>query len=129
MPKKIFIIDDDPDFSEAVSAILQAKGYAVELASNGKEGLDNVRREGADLILLDVMMTKKTEGFDVARSLKRDAATKNIPVILLTGIRKEMNLPFGFEADDKWVPVQIVLEKPIKPEVLLKAIEENLQKK
>ena len=45
----------------------------------------------------------------------------------MTGIRKEMNLPFGFEPDNTWLPVRTVLEKPVKPEVLLKAIDENIR--
>ena len=47
---------------------------------------------------------------------------------MMTGIRKEMNLPFGFEPDETWLPVKNVLEKPVKPEVLLKAIEDNIRK-
>ena len=80
-----------------------------------------------DLILLDVMMIKKTEGFEVARELSKNAKTKHIPIIMMTGIRKELNLPFGFEADQKWLPVKEVLEKPIKPQLLLQAIKKVLQ--
>jgi hypothetical protein len=47
---------------------------------------------------------------------------------MLTGVRKEMNLPFGFEPDADWLPVKAFLEKPVKPEVLLKTIEDNIKK-
>ncbi|HPP13418.1 MAG TPA: hypothetical protein PKW42_11875, partial [bacterium] len=67
-----------------------------------------------------------TEGFDIARNLKNDATTCEIPVVIITGIRKDMNLPFGFEPDEDWLPVKAVLEKPIKPETLLKTVREDL---
>jgi CheY-like chemotaxis protein len=128
MAKKILVIDDDPEFVGAVSNLLESKGYAVVSASNGKEGFKKAKSMPFDLILLDVMMTHKSEGFDVARSMKADAATKNIPVVLITGIRKDMNLPFGFEADEDWLPVKTVLEKPVKPDMLLKVVEEYIGK-
>lgn len=128
MSNKILIIDDDSDFVEAMSALLEAKDYDVVSASNGKDGFLKAKKESPDLILLDVMMTSKTEGFDVAREFKGDEATKDIPVVMVTGIRKDMNIPFGFEPDETWLPVKAVLEKPVKPEVLLKIVGENIRK-
>ncbi len=128
MAKKILVIDDDPEFVNAVSNLLESKGYVVVTAPDGKEGFKKAKSVSPNLIFLDVMMTEKSEGFDVARSIKADALTKDIPVVLITGIRKDMNLPFGFEADEEWLPVKTVLEKPVKPDVLLKAVEEYIGK-
>lgn len=128
MAKKVLMIDDDPEIIEAVTNVLDAKGYDVISASNGKDGVEKAKAENPDIILLDVMMTTKSEGFDVAREMHEDENARNIPVIIMTGIRKAMNLPFGFEPDDVWLPVKEVLEKPVKPEVLLKAIEEHIRK-
>ena len=128
MAKKVLMIDDDPEFVDAISNLLDAKGYEVHTASNGKDGVAAVKAEDPDIILLDVMMTTKHEGFDVARELHEDPTAKDTPIIMMTGIRKEMNLPFGFEPDNTWLPVRQVLEKPVKPEVLLKAIEEHIRK-
>ncbi len=128
MAQKVLMIDDDPEFVEAISNLLDAKGYDVHTASDGKEGVEKVRAENPDLILLDVMMTTKSEGFDVARLLNEDEKLKDIPIIIMTGIRREMNLPFGFEPDETWLPVKKVLEKPVKPEVLLAAVSENIRK-
>ena len=125
---KVLIIDDDPDLVDAMSNLLEAKGYEVNHAPDGEEGLEKAKNDPPDIILLDVMMTRKTEGFDVARSLNKEEKTKGIPIILVTGIRHEMNLPFGFEPDEDWLPVKAVLEKPIKPEVLLKTVEDNIKK-
>ena len=127
MAKKVLMIDDDPEFIEAITNVLDAKGYEVVSASNGKDGVEKAKAENPNIILLDVMMTTESEGFDVAREMAKDDSAKNIPVIILTGIRKAMSLPFGFEPDETWLPVKEVLEKPVKPEVLLKAIEENIR--
>ncbi len=128
MSKKVLMIDDDPEFVEAISNLLDAKGYDVHTASNGKDGVAMAKAENPDIILLDVMMTTKHEGFDVARELHDDPNTKETSIIMMTGIRREMNLPFGFEPDNTWLPVKTFLEKPVKPEVLLKAIDEHIRK-
>jgi CheY-like chemotaxis protein len=126
MAKKVLMIDDDPEFVEAISNLLDAKGYEVDSAFNGQEGLAKAKEIKPDMILLDVMMTTKSEGFDIARKLHEDENLNDTPVIMLTGVRKEMNLPFGFEPDEEWLPVKDVLEKPVKPENLLKSIEKNI---
>jgi len=126
MARKVLIIDDDPELVDAASNLLDAQGYRVDSAPNGKIGIAKARELRPDIILLDVMMTRKTEGFEVARELNKDKDLKNIPIIMITGVRKEMSLPFGFEPDDTWLPVKGVLEKPVKPDVLLKAINDNL---
>jgi two-component system, OmpR family, alkaline phosphatase synthesis response regulator PhoP len=128
MAKKVLMIDDDPEFVDAITNILDAKGYNVVSAGDGKDGVAKAKQEKPDIILLDVMMTTKSEGFDVARELSKDANLKGTPVVMLTGVRKEMNLPFGFEPDVDWLPVAAFLEKPVKPETLLKTIEENIKK-
>lgn len=129
MSRKVLIVDDDADFVEAISTLLEAKGYEIISASDGQAGLEQAKEQSPGLILLDVMMTGKSEGFDVARGLKDNKITKDIPVILITGIKKDMSLPFGFEPDEDWLPVKAVLEKPVKPDVLLKAVQEHIKSK
>ena len=123
---KILIIDDDPDFVESVAGILKARGYVVDSAPNGDEGIKKAKAIMPDLIILDVMMSKNTEGFDVSRKIPEDKDLKSIPVIMVTGIREKMNLAFGFEPDKTWLPVKTVLEKTIKPEQLLLEIEKYI---
>ncbi|MBN1975736.1 MAG: response regulator [Sedimentisphaerales bacterium] len=126
MSKKVLVIDDDSEFVEAMTNVLDAKGYDVDSAPNGKVGIAKARERKPDIILLDVMMTTKSEGFDVARELSKDKKLKNVPIIMITGVRKEMKLPFGFEPDETWLPVKGILEKPVRPDVLLKTVEENI---
>ena len=127
MAKKVLIIDDDAEYVEAIANLLDAKGYDVTSASNGNDGVRMAKAENPDLILLDVMMTTKSEGFSVARELHEDPKLRATPVIMVTGVRKEMSLPFGFEPDGDWLPVKAVLEKPVKPDVLLKAVQDAVK--
>jgi len=124
----ILIVDDDADMVEATADLLKVKGYTTLSAPNGEEGYAKAKTEKPDLMLLDVMMASDSEGFEIARKLKEDPATKGIPVIIVTGIRRAKGLPFGFEPDDAWLPVKAVLEKPVKPDELIKAVEEALKK-
>ena len=122
--KKILIIDDDPDFVDSVRAILEARDYIVDSAPNGAEGFKKAKETIPNLIILDVMMTKNTEGFEVSREFQKDADLKSVPIIMITGIREHMNLAFGFEPDGTWLPVKAVLEKTIKPDQLLAKVAE-----
>ncbi|MHC4986925.1 MAG: response regulator [Planctomycetota bacterium] len=127
MAKNILVIDDDVDYVESVVNLLEAKGYNVNSALNGTEGVAKAKESKPDLILLDVMMSTKDEGFNVARELQQVEGLKGTPVIMCTGVRKEMSLPFGFEPDETWLPVKQILEKPIKPETLLTAVTDALK--
>ena len=112
--QKILIVDDDLDFSSAMQGLLESRGYQVTTACNGKEGFELALSLKPDLMLLDVMMTYDNEGFELAKKLSEEEKTRQIPVILITGIRKAKNLPFAFEPDPEWLPVRAVLEKPVK---------------
>ena len=79
MAKKVLIIDDDADFVESVENLLEARGYEVVSASNGKEGIEVAGKEKPNLIILDVMMTTKDEGFNVARKLNEMEEVKEHP--------------------------------------------------
>ena len=127
MARKVLVIDDDADFVESITNLLEAKNYEVASAPNGQEGIEKAKADTPGIILLDVMMTKKDEGFDVARQLNADENLKSVPVIMISGVRKEMSLPFGFEPDPDWLPVADFLEKPVKPDMLLKTIADNIK--
>jgi len=126
--KKVLVVDDDDEFRDSVSTLLKARGYDVVMAESGEEGFEKAKMERPDLIMLDVMMAHNTEGFDIARQLHDDAETKDVPVITVTGISKATNIGFKYEPDETWLPVKAVLEKPVKPDVLLKAVETHIKK-
>ena len=127
MAKKILLVDDDPDFVNAVSMILKSKKYEVAIAYDGKEGLAKVKGERPDLIVLDVMMPVK-DGYAVCRELKADPQWSQIPVLLLTAVashvattRYTTEMGLETEADD-------YLDKPVEPDVLVKRVETLLGK-
>ena len=126
MSKKVLIIDDDVEYVDAITNLLDARGYTVTSAHNGTDGVAAAKANKPNLIILDVMMTTQSEGFDVARELQADEDLKGIPIVMITGVRKDLNLPFAFEPDSDWLPVKALLEKPVKPEVLLKTIAEHI---
>lgn len=119
---KILIADDDDAFRGALCTLLESKGYAVLTAPNGADAYRLAKSESPDLVLLDVMMTYDSEGLDVARKLHEDPATRSLPVICVSGIRKAKDLGEGLKPDADWLPVFAVLEKPVKPDLLLRTI-------
>ena len=114
--KKVLVADDDPVFVLAVTSVLETR-YEVRAASNGTEALKLIEQERPDLIVLDVMMDYMSEGFDIARKLRSDPKTQEIPIILLTGV--DQRFDYRLEQDESWVPCSRFLEKPIEPEQLL----------
>ena len=127
MAKRILMVDDDQDFAQAVTDLVETQGYSLIHALNGEQGFQKAQSEHPDLILLDVMMTHETEGFDISRRLHEDPSTRDIPVIVVTGIRKETGVMFEYKPDDVWLPVKAVIEKPVHPEKFLKIIDQYLK--
>jgi CheY-like chemotaxis protein len=126
---RILIIDDDPDITEAMTVVLENKGYEVHSAQDSAEGMERLKQDRPDLIVLDVMMRTSQEGFDLSRELKHNPDYKSIPILMLTAVKQKTGLDFKTEAgDDSWLPVEAFLDKPVKPDVLLEKVESLLQK-
>jgi CheY-like chemotaxis protein len=105
---------------DVTKTVLESNGFEVEVAYNGGDARKAAVKAKPDAIVLDVMMETKTAGFEVARWLRSEPGTKNIPVIMLTAVNQEF--PFKFGADEIWLPVDVFLEKPVTPEQLLSAV-------
>ncbi len=125
--KTVLVVDDDPDIVETTKTVLESAGYAVETASNGTEALAKARSVLPDLIVLDVMMDKETEGFHVTYELRSDEKTKSIPVIMLTAVGQKSGFDYS-KADGDYLPVDEYMEKPLEPKVLLAKVAELLAK-
>lgn len=126
MNRRILIVDDDRAYVDAVRSVLEAAGYQVMSACTGEEGILMAQNQPPDLIIMDVMMARLTEGFDVSRELAKQDKLRTIPILLVTGIREAMHLPSVPQPDETWLPVRAVLEKPIKPQALLAEIQKAL---
>ena len=94
MAKRILLVDDEQAIVDLLGAMLRKNGYEVITALSGKSCLAKAREANPDLIILDVLMPE-LDGFQVCRMLKQDAATKKIPVIMLTALLKEEDLAKG----------------------------------
>jgi two-component system response regulator VicR len=130
--EKILVIDDDPDLVELIRLALETKGYQVFSAASSTEGLKKVKEINPDLIILDVMMGHVTEGFQVALELRDTdpkseyAAYSKIPILILTAIHAKT--PLRFTPDEKHLPVDDFVEKPLKASDLLQKVEKLLEK-
>lgn len=116
--KKVLIIDDDRDFTQSVTALLERNGYEVISAPDGERGVERAKADQPDLIILDIMMRDRTEGFFTMQSMRSIAGLKSVPVVILTSIY-EGHPEFTIKADPSWLPCDVFLTKPVEPERLL----------
>ena len=112
-PARILVVEDDEDIAKLLEFTFASAGNAVLRETEGPEGLEAVRREKPDLVILDVMLPGM-DGFSVLREMRRDSATANTPVIMLTARAEEVDRIVGLElgADDYVV-------KPFSPRELV----------
>ena len=137
MSKRILIIDDEPDIVTFLSAVLEENGYSSMSAQDGVEGLETLRREKPDLVLLDLMMPKKS-GITMFQELRKDPELGQIPVVVVTGVSEVTGVDFRnfmykqpLKDEKKFVETTGLtkytipdgyVEKPIDPDELMKAI-------
>jgi DNA-binding response OmpR family regulator len=94
MTCKILIADDEPNILISLEYLMKREGYEVHVARDGQEALDVLRRERPRLVLLDVMMPKKT-GFEVCQELRADEALKDTVVLMLTAKGRDTDVAKG----------------------------------
>lgn len=124
MGKRVLAVDDEDQVREFVSTILEENGYVPVLARNGEEAMDIIREDKPDLIIMDILMPKRS-GIKLYRELKTTDSLRDIPVVICSGIARRTFMrsqaahhEFGGES----VPQpEGYIEKPLKP-VLLKKI-------
>jgi two-component system phosphate regulon response regulator PhoB len=131
MPKKVLIVDDDPDVRLFNSSVVQELGYLPIEAGDGEEGQQMVAREAPDLIILDVMMPLQS-GIRLYRALKTDPAFADIPVIILSGISqrsfmKSQEALAAFDGGEIPAP-ESYIEKPADADTLETQIETFIRK-
>lgn len=114
--EKILVVDDEEDIIELVRHNLAREGYQIICATTGEKAVSKARTENIDLIVLDLMLPG-IDGLEVARSLKNDPKTRNIPIVMLTAKGEEADIVTGLEmgADD-------YITKPFSPRVLIARI-------
>lgn len=127
---RILIVDDDPDLTSALQVILESADYTVTVACDRASGMEKMRSERPDLLILDVMMSTWQDGFEMSRELKSDPELSNVPILMLTGVKEKTGIGFKSTAGDpEWLPVDGFLDKPVEPDVLVEEVGRLLSKK
>ena len=122
MPNTIAIVEDEPNIVELVKYNLDREGYRTIAANDGRKGLELIRQELPDLVILDLMLPE-LDGISVCKQLRADAATKSIPIIILTAKSEEADRVLGLEigADD-------YVTKPFSPRELVARVRAVLRR-
>lgn len=105
----VLLVDDDPVFVDAVAAVLRTR-FDVTTAADGEQAVMRIAERRPDVIVLDVMMSYQSEGYDLASTLKKDPATADIPIVILTGVDKMFEVRSRMEKT--WVEVESFMTKP-----------------
>ena len=113
----ILIIDDDQHIRELIEVNLVARGYAVRQAANGQEGLDAIRQELPDLLILDVMMPR-VDGWEVCKVVRDDPETRGLKTIILTAKGSDRDRMVGVDV----LGADAYMTKPFDVDALLESV-------
>jgi CheY-like chemotaxis protein len=123
---KILVVDDDPDFVEITSIILENNGFEVVSASDSEEAIEKMRSEKPDLVLLDIMMSQPLDGIEVSRKMLEDDTINKVPIIVVSSITDSPHLK-EFPSNE-YLPLDDWITKPAQPEDLLAKINKYLKR-
>jgi CheY-like chemotaxis protein len=127
---KILIVDDDPDLTVVLKTVLEGESYVVDTAPGRAEAMEKLRADKPDLLLLDVMMATWSDGFEMARDIRKNPEFKDMPIIMLTGVEQRTGIGFKSTAGDpEWLPVDGFLDKPVEPHVLIAEVKKVMSNK
>ena len=122
--KCILCVEDEPEMIDLMRLILGRRGFEVKGAAGGIEGLNMIRQEPPDLILLDLMMPDM-DGWEVYQQIKADEKTKNIPVIVVTAKAQSIDKVLGLHI----AKVDDYITKPFSPQDLMNSVDKVLKSK
>ena len=123
--KRLLIVDDDQDFVEAVACYMEAHGYTVLRARNGAEGVRLAKLERPDLILMDIMMNERTEGFFTIQEIRRDPALKSVPIFVISSFCTRLP-DFEIPSSGGWLTHDMFFAKPVDTAQLLERIRQRV---
>jgi two-component system alkaline phosphatase synthesis response regulator PhoP len=109
MPLKVLVCDDERHIVRLIQVNLERQGYQVVTAFDGKEGLEKIRSEKPNLVVLDVMMPYM-DGFEVLKTIRKEPETENLPVIMLTAKAQDKDVFEGYHYG-----ADMYLTKPFNP--------------
>jgi len=121
MTTKILIADDEPNILISLEFLMKREGYEVHLARDGQEALDALRRERPRLVLLDVMMPRKT-GFEVCQEVRNDDEIRSTLILMLTAKGRETDVVKGLA-----LGADAYMTKPFSTRELVQKVREMLE--
>ncbi len=121
--KRILCIEDETDMIDLIRLILSRRGYTISSATGGHQGIQKIREELPDLVLLDLMMPD-LGGWEVYQQMKADEKTKHIPVIVVTAKAQNIDKVLGLHI----AKVDDYIAKPFSPKELIDSVEKVLAK-
>ena len=119
--KMILCIEDEQEMIDLIHLILSRRGFEIRGANSGKKGLEIIRKDHPDLVLLDLMMPEM-DGWEVYQQMKADDATKNIPVIVVTARAQSIEKVLGLHI----AKVDDYIVKPFSPQELMTSVDKVL---
>lgn len=122
MSYKILVVEDEIDILESHKLVLEHNHYEVAAATNIGVAKEILEKQDIDLILLDVMMEKDSDGFNFAQYVKGKEKYKHIPIVMVTAVNQRTKFRFDIEKDGDFLPVEKFMEKPIDPDDLVVTI-------
>ncbi len=122
--KRLVYVEDEREMIDLVRLILGRRGFEVIGANGGRDGLETIRRELPDLVLLDLMMPDM-DGWDVYQQMKAEDATRDIPVIVVTAKAQSIDKVLGLHI----AKVDDYISKPFSPQELTESVEKVLARR
>ena len=116
MTSRILVIDDDPDFCKSTQALLEAQGYLVAVASNVGEGLQQVKDQPPDLVVLDIIMDNDWSGYEVNQAIRYGGdyqPAHEIPIIMVSTVQVDPSLRFAMAGEVGMVTPDAYVTKPV----------------
>ena len=123
--KRILVVDDEPDFCSIVQANLEKEGFEVDVAYDGVEGLEKVKANPPDAIVLDVIMPEK-DGYEVCAELKADERYADIPVLMLTAVASRVSSTHYSHREGMSMEAEDYLPKPASAQQILESVKRLL---
>ncbi|MFH1080243.1 MAG: response regulator [Pseudomonadota bacterium] len=120
--KRILIVDDDQDYGDALRIVLENNGYEVNHVLNIRDGQKALEGGKPNLIILDVMMDRHTDGFDLCYNLKHDEACRTIPIMMVTAVTEKTGFKFSPKTDGEYLEADAYVAKPIPVAELLSRV-------
>jgi CheY-like chemotaxis protein len=125
---KIVLVDDNTDYLFTMETFLQRNGFDVYTADDGQKGLELIRKEKPDIVLLDVMMESLFSGFELCKKLRTEDELKHIPIIGISGMADELGVDYKQFPDFEYFSPDAFLDKPVDKQRLLELIPETIEK-